>query len=357
MKQLLSVDADIFLCHNCEDKDFVRKLATDLKQVSIDAWFDEWELEPGDSLLDRIGTALERSVYVGVILSPNSVNSKWCKKELNQALSRELKFGEKTIIPMLLTDVELPHFLQEKYYLDFSREYYRPFTQLSAMIHLFDVHSVNVALQENPPKSIHDVKTIFLSCNEDTEKLQTQEGVYRRLKKMAKMRPDQDALLALGALCFQTERDSEAKETLEVVLKLDKSFDSFQELNTRVRMLAREKKPFNLDKRTRLAMAYLGVLYDDEDYVLNAAYDTDEKDVLITAGVFYLHTYNADIDAAIGYFIKATEGLSVEAREVKRCDSALYEILKDKKVIYPKLSWDYIEKAVERWNKHKWSLT
>ncbi len=357
MSQLLSVDTDIFLCHSYKDKGFVRKLVIDLKEVSVDAWFDEWELEPGDSLLDKIGTALEKSVYIGVVLSPHSITSRWCKKELNQALTRELRFGEKTVIPIRLSDVEIPPFLQEKFYLDFSGEYYRPFTQLCSMIHLFEARSTNIAIQENPPQSISDVQMIFARCREDNEKLSTQKGKYRRLKKMIRMRPTRDALLAFGTLCFHLEKDSEAKEVLEHVLKLDSSFDNFQELDLRVRQLARDGKPFDLDTSTRLAMAYLGVIYNDENYVLNAAYDTEERDVLITAGIFYLYAYDADIETAIGYFIKATKGLSVDSYEVRRCESNLYKILKEKKVMYPLDSWKYIEKLVENWTKHKWSLT
>jgi hypothetical protein len=124
MQARMKVDADIFLCHSSVDKEFERRLARDLHEFKVIAWFDEWELQPGDSLVDRIGDALETSVYVGVILSPASVQSRWCKKELNQALAREIRLGVKTIVPMRVSDVDLPPFLQEKFYLDFSAGYY-----------------------------------------------------------------------------------------------------------------------------------------------------------------------------------------------------------------------------------------
>ena len=45
-------DADIFLCHSTVDKAFVRRLARDLREVMVSAWFDEWELDDNRRRLD-----------------------------------------------------------------------------------------------------------------------------------------------------------------------------------------------------------------------------------------------------------------------------------------------------------------
>ena len=82
----------LFLCHSSKDKEFVRRLASDLKELSVRVWLDEWELEPGDSLHDCIGSALQESAYVGVVLSPDSVASKWCNRELQTALEGVMHF-------------------------------------------------------------------------------------------------------------------------------------------------------------------------------------------------------------------------------------------------------------------------
>ena len=39
--------AQLFLCHSHSDKPFVRRLAKDLSELSVDVWLDEWELIPG----------------------------------------------------------------------------------------------------------------------------------------------------------------------------------------------------------------------------------------------------------------------------------------------------------------------
>jgi hypothetical protein len=66
---------DIFLCHSKKDLAFVRRLARDLHELRVYAWFDEWELGPGDSLHDSITRALEQSAHIGVVVSPDSVES------------------------------------------------------------------------------------------------------------------------------------------------------------------------------------------------------------------------------------------------------------------------------------------
>ncbi len=44
-----------FISHASEDHDFVEHLATRLRQDhGIDAWVDNWEMLPGDSLVSKV---------------------------------------------------------------------------------------------------------------------------------------------------------------------------------------------------------------------------------------------------------------------------------------------------------------
>ena len=80
-------------------------------------WLDDWELRPGDSLIDRIFTqGLAAADVIIVILSSNSVNSSWVKEELNTAAIRKIK-GQCRIIPIVLDDVEVPSVLSDTVYL------------------------------------------------------------------------------------------------------------------------------------------------------------------------------------------------------------------------------------------------
>jgi hypothetical protein len=102
-----------FVSHASEDKNrFVVEFARRLRAVGIDAWLDHWELQPGDSLVDRI---FEEGIGAAdafiVVLSENSVDKKWVREELNAAVVRRLSEGTR-LIPILIDDVGVPVVLQ-----------------------------------------------------------------------------------------------------------------------------------------------------------------------------------------------------------------------------------------------------
>lgn len=114
----------LFLCYSSRDKKFVRRLARDLTREGITVWFDEWEMLPGDSLYEKIQSGIQRSSWFGVILSPDSVKSKWCKRELHNALEEEFKRSNVFVIPVLYRTCEVPGFLKEKVYVDLRKGKY-----------------------------------------------------------------------------------------------------------------------------------------------------------------------------------------------------------------------------------------
>lgn len=79
----------IFLSRNSKDKPFVRRLAERLRSCGVRVWLDEAEIGIGDSLIQRIGTAIDETDYVAVVLSKNSINSEWVQRELQIALQKE----------------------------------------------------------------------------------------------------------------------------------------------------------------------------------------------------------------------------------------------------------------------------
>ena len=110
----------IFLSHNTKDKFFVRELADRLSKLGVKVWIDEAEIKVGDSLTEKIGSAIEKTDFVGVVLSRNSVNSQWVQKELQIALQEEFRKKKVIVLPLLLEPVELPPFLRDKFYADFT---------------------------------------------------------------------------------------------------------------------------------------------------------------------------------------------------------------------------------------------
>lgn len=113
----------VFICYSHEDKDFVEKLSVDLVKNKIHIWLDTWELQVGDSLIEKIDEAITESEAILVVLSKSSLESAWCKKELNASLIRELSEKNVLVLPLLIEDCEIPLFLREKKYADFKTDY------------------------------------------------------------------------------------------------------------------------------------------------------------------------------------------------------------------------------------------
>lgn len=91
---------DAFISHATEDKDdLVRPLAGMLKEYGFRIWYDEFELEIGDSLRESIDQGLVNSRYGIVILSEKFLDKNWTKYELNSLVAKEIE-GEKVILPI-----------------------------------------------------------------------------------------------------------------------------------------------------------------------------------------------------------------------------------------------------------------
>lgn len=110
----------LFLSHSSRDKFFVRELAVRLQQAGVKVWLDEAEMNIGDSLTQKIGEAIERTDFVGAVLSHNSIGSEWVQRELQVALQKEFSGRHVVVLPILLESVAIPPFLKDKLYADFT---------------------------------------------------------------------------------------------------------------------------------------------------------------------------------------------------------------------------------------------
>jgi hypothetical protein len=114
--------AYIFLSHSHADKPFARKLAASLRGNGHSVWIDEAEINIGDSLIGKIREGLDKVDYVCAILSKSSIDSQWVQKELDIASNREIDEKRVVVLPLLISDIELPGFLRGKFYGDFRDE-------------------------------------------------------------------------------------------------------------------------------------------------------------------------------------------------------------------------------------------
>lgn len=116
----------VFISYSRKDMDFVRKLAGDLEAAGYDVWWDITDLRGGDDWVRNIPEAIKTSRYFIVVLSPNSIESEWVRKEYTQALSLRKK-----IIPIMLAACEVPFALNTINFVNFAEgEYAENFTRL-----------------------------------------------------------------------------------------------------------------------------------------------------------------------------------------------------------------------------------
>jgi len=113
----------LFLSYAREDEEFAERFARDLAGRSIPVWWDRWDVEIGDSLPQRFEEAIAGSRWFGVVLSPDSVTSRWVRAELDLALTLEIEDEGIRILPILLRPCEIPLSLRRKVWADFTGSY------------------------------------------------------------------------------------------------------------------------------------------------------------------------------------------------------------------------------------------
>jgi hypothetical protein len=113
----------IFISYSHSDSAFVDTLAGHLVKHKARVWVDRWELNVGDSLIDRIQSALQTASALIVVLSKASVESEWCKKEFSAGLLRELEERRVVVLPALKETCDIPIFLRGKMYADFRSDF------------------------------------------------------------------------------------------------------------------------------------------------------------------------------------------------------------------------------------------
>ena len=116
----------VFLSYSRKDIDFARKLAGDLEKAGYDVWWDITDLRGGDDWVRTIPTAIAASKYMIVILTPDSIESEWVRKEYTQALSLRKK-----IIPIMFIPCSVPFALNTINFVNFAAgEYEENFKNL-----------------------------------------------------------------------------------------------------------------------------------------------------------------------------------------------------------------------------------
>lgn len=110
---------DIFLSYKSEDREWVEKLKIALQKRGVSVWLDKDTIRPGDLFAQALENGILNSRVIAIIVTPQSMKSKWVQEEYYRALSLSSK-NEINIIPCILQHAEIPGFLSSRQYIDFT---------------------------------------------------------------------------------------------------------------------------------------------------------------------------------------------------------------------------------------------
>jgi hypothetical protein len=140
---------DVYICYNSADLVWVKTVAEQIESETIDgsrsarylrAFFDKWDIDAGQSLIDRMNVGMDGSRHVVAVLSPEFLKADWPRFEWKNIVADDPSNKKGRFIPLFLRDVSLDgteriNFcapFRDLKYIDFRRpsEFKRSFAEL-----------------------------------------------------------------------------------------------------------------------------------------------------------------------------------------------------------------------------------
>lgn len=124
--------ARVFVSHRASDASAAQQLAEDFEARGIPTWLDAWEINIGDSIVERINDGLASVGYVVVCYSAQGVSSPWMGREWMSTLARQLEGRSVRLLPAMLPGGQIPEILSDILYADLAADWDRGVDQLVA---------------------------------------------------------------------------------------------------------------------------------------------------------------------------------------------------------------------------------
>jgi hypothetical protein len=103
----------VFVSYNRKDGAAAQRIALFLAAENLKVWFDKWEIQAGDSIVQEIQRGLEGCTHFWILWSANASQSRWVTRELSAILTRAIESGTPRVIPLKLDDTPLPPLLAD----------------------------------------------------------------------------------------------------------------------------------------------------------------------------------------------------------------------------------------------------
>lgn len=198
----------VFICHSSKDKYFVENFVKKLRYNGVDAWYDDYEIRLGDSIIEKINYGLKESQKGIIIFSNNLFKSKFATNEMNSIIFDYISNKEYSLIPVILDkDVEIPQLINHVSNVKINNieNYDNELNEICEMI--FDKKQVLIL---NEPPSYSNLKQIPYCTKQDTE-------IFKNLGEYCLKNGFDEELDPLTILNICNYNEEEIEESLKIL--------------------------------------------------------------------------------------------------------------------------------------------
>ena len=113
----------IFISYSHQDRNRVNPIAARLQEAGHEIWIDSVKLKVGDNIPERINEGISAAEVVVVVVSKNSMSSKWVQHEFSSIALSEISKRQPKIIPVLIDHGPVPSYLANYFFVDLTRDF------------------------------------------------------------------------------------------------------------------------------------------------------------------------------------------------------------------------------------------
>lgn len=115
--------ANVFISHRKSDDLEAERLAVEIRNAGHNVWLDDWNIDLGDSIIERMNAGLEGAAYVIVCYSTAGITSPWMGREWMSALASQLNGKGVKVLPVVLTNGQPPFILSDLLHVDLTKDW------------------------------------------------------------------------------------------------------------------------------------------------------------------------------------------------------------------------------------------
>jgi TIR domain len=111
-----------FISYAHEDQEFMLALVEQLQEQELEIRYDQVVLNIGDSLIQKLSHEIAAGDFLIAIVSPDSVESEWCQRELALAATQGINERRVKVLPVRFREAEMPPMLANIYWADADQD-------------------------------------------------------------------------------------------------------------------------------------------------------------------------------------------------------------------------------------------